>query len=50
MIEIADDSRKDSKEIFSSDGQKILIEDKEWTGRVRMMLDTRKFIASKLKY
>lgn len=49
MIEIADDSRKDSKEIFSSDGQKILIEDKEWTGRVRMMLDTRKFIASKLR-
>ena len=49
MIEIADDSRKDTKVIFTSSGEEIPAEDKEWTGRVRMMLDTRKFIASKLK-
>jgi hypothetical protein len=49
MIEIADDTRKDTKQIFTSDGIAIETEDKEWTGRVRMMLDTRKFIASKLR-
>lgn len=48
MLEIADDSRNDTMTIYK-DGHEIRIEDKEWTGRVRLRIEARKWIASKLK-
>ncbi len=44
MIEIADDSANDT--IYTDKGP---IENREWTNRSRLRVDTRKWIASKLK-
>lgn len=48
MIEIADDSSRDDLEIETKYGKEV-IENKEWVNRSRLMVDTRKWIASKLK-
>lgn len=48
MIEIADDSSQDDLEIDTPKGKQT-IENKEWTNRSRLRVDTRKWIASKLK-
>ncbi len=45
MLEIADDSSKDT----TTNERGKPIEDKEWTNRSRLRVDTRKWIASKLK-
>lgn len=49
MIEIADDSSKDNMTITGPDGKLKVVEDREWTNRSRLRVDTRKWIASKLK-
>ncbi len=48
MIAISDDSRQDTEIRFTPSGEAYEVENKEWTNRVRLRLDTRKFIASKL--
>lgn len=47
MISVAYDSSKDTKVIETRHGE-IEVEDKEWTSRSRLKVDTLKFIASKL--
>lgn len=49
MLEIADDSSRDDKTIKGKDGQEIIVEDTEWTNRSKLRIETRKWIASKLK-
>lgn len=49
MIEIADDSSQDNMTITGPDGKLKVVEDREWTNRSRLRVDTRKWIASKLK-
>ena len=49
MLEIADDSSQDNMTITGSDGKLKVVEDREWTNRSRLRVDTRKWIASKLK-
>lgn len=48
MFDIADDNRGDTKTIFDRNGNEIEIEDKEWTSRVKLRLDVRKWAVSKL--
>jgi len=48
IISISDDSKEDTIETFDKHGKKIKIEDKEWTSRSKLRVDSRKFIASKL--
>jgi hypothetical protein len=48
IIDIADDNRGDTKIIFDRNGNAIETEDKEWTGRAKLKIDARKWIASKL--
>lgn len=49
MLDIADDSSQDNTTITGPDGKLKIIEDREWTNRSRLRVDTRKWIASKLK-
>lgn len=49
MIEIADDSSRDTKTIIDKQGNPIEVEDTEWTRRSQLRVDTRKFIAAKLR-
>lgn len=48
MIEISDDSRNDFITVSKGDAT-YEIENKEWTTRSKLRVDTRKWIASKLK-
>lgn len=49
MLEIADDSTRDTKQITTKGGEVIDVEDTEWTNRSKLRIETRKWIASKLK-
>ena len=49
MLTIADHSDKDTVIIYDKQGNPVPVEDKEWTNRSRLRVDTRKWIASKLK-
>jgi hypothetical protein len=49
MIEIADDGTNDTIQIEGKNGKLVDVEDKEWTNRSRLRVETRKWIASKLK-
>lgn len=48
MMEIADDGRNDFVKTEKGD-ESYNVENKEWTNRSRLRVDTRKWIASKLK-
>lgn len=48
MIEIADDGTNDTMTIEGKNGP-VDVEDKEWTSRSKLRVETRKWIASKLK-
>jgi hypothetical protein len=49
MIEIADDGSNDSMIVYDNQGKPKEVEDKEWTNRSKLRVETRKWIASKLK-
>lgn len=49
MIEIADDSTNDTMTVASKSGEPIEMENKEWVNRSKLRVDTRKWLASKLK-
>ena len=49
IIHIADDSSKDTMQKFDQNGKPIDVEDKEWTSRSKLRIDSRKWLASKLK-
>lgn len=49
IITIADHSDKDTVIIHDKNGNPTRAEDKEWTNRSRLRVDSRKWIASKLK-
>jgi len=49
ILEIADHSDSDTVIIYDKSGKPVPVEDKEWTNRSRLRVDTRKWIASKLK-
>lgn len=49
ILTIADHSDKDTVIIYDKAGNPIPTEDKEWTNRSRLRVDSRKWIASKLK-
>ena len=49
MIEIADDSRNDFMEKVNASGEAYIVGDQEMVSRARLRLDTRKWLASKLK-
>lgn len=49
MIDIADDGSNDFMTIIGKGGQEYNVENKEVTNRSRLRVDTRKWIASKLK-
>lgn len=49
IIEIADDSSRDTIKVKNKAGDEIEIEDKEWTSRAKLRVDARKWVASKLK-
>lgn len=48
IIEIADDSSRDSLTITKKDGTSYDIEDKEWASRSKLRVEARKWKASKL--
>lgn len=48
MLEIADDSSNDTMTIEGKNGP-IEVENKEWTSRSKLRVDTRKWIASKFR-
>ena len=48
MIEIADDGSNDFMEIQRGD-ESYTVENKEWTSRSKLRVETRKWLASKLK-
>ncbi len=48
IIEIADDSSRDMKEVEITEGVKVKQLDREHIERVRIRIDTRKWLASKL--
>lgn len=48
MIEIADDGSKDTIKVYK-DGKEVDVENKEWINRSKLRVETRKWIASKLK-
>lgn len=48
-LEISDDSSNDTLTITKSNGDEVEIENKEWTNRSRLRVDTRKWIAAHLK-
>lgn len=49
-IDIADDNREDNIPIYDSEGNLLRnIENREWVNRSRVMVDTRKWLAGKLK-
>jgi len=48
MVQIADDSSNDTKYVIR-DGQQIELENTEWTNRSKLKVDTRKWIAAKLR-
>lgn len=47
MLSIADDSSNDTMYIETKKGE-IAVEDKEWTNRSRLRIDTRKWMLSKM--
>jgi len=49
ILEIADDDSRDTKIIIGKDGKEIEVENTEWTKRSQLRVDSRKWIASKLK-
>ncbi len=49
MLEIADHNDADTVVVYGADGKPKEVEDKEWTNRSRLRVDTRKWIASKLR-
>lgn len=49
MIEIADDSSNDTIEIEGKKGQMLKAENREWVNRSKLRVETRKWIAAKLK-
>ena len=48
ILEIADDSSKDTVEIRDKSGKLIKMEDKEWVNRSKLRVDARKFYISKV--
>lgn len=48
MLDIADDSSNDTMYIETKGGKEIEVEDKEWTNRSRLRIDTRKWMLSKM--
>jgi hypothetical protein len=48
MLSIADDSTNDTMYIETKGGKEIEVEDKEWTNRSRLRIDTRKWMLSKM--
>lgn len=49
ILAIADDSTNDTETRFGASGESYEVENKEWTARVKLRLEARKWIASKLK-
>lgn len=49
ILEIADSSEKDTMQIVGKNGELIEVENKEWVNRSRLRVDSRKWVASKLK-
>jgi len=47
-LEIVDDSSEDTHYIYTKSGEKIAVEDKEWTLRSKLRWEARKYLASKL--
>ncbi len=48
ILEIADDSSRDTKTIKGKDGKDIEVEDTEWTNRSKLRVDARKWTAARL--
>src|SRR3990167_1213114 len=48
MLEISDDTKRDTMKIIQG-GKLVEVENKEWVNRSRLRVETRKWIASKLK-
>lgn len=48
MMEIADDSARDTMTVIKN-GKKVEVENTEWVNRSKLRIETRKWIASKLK-
>jgi len=48
LIDIADDGSNDTTTIIGKSGVEIEVEDKEWTSRSKLRLDTRKWIAARM--
>lgn len=49
ILEISDHSDKDTVIIYDKAGNAIPVEDKEWTNRSRLRVESRKWLAGKLK-
>jgi len=49
MISIADDGTNDTITAVDRNGEPIDLENKEWTSRSKLRIETRKWIAAKLK-
>lgn len=49
MIDIADDGSNDTIRGVKPNGQEYEMEDKEWTSRSKLRVETRKWLAAKLK-
>ncbi len=49
MLDIADDSKNDNETRYTAEGEPYIVENKEWVNRSKLRVDTRKWIASKLK-
>ena len=49
MLDIADDVTNDTKTITGKSGQEMDIEDKEWTSRSKLRIETRKWMLGKMK-
>lgn len=48
ILAIADDSTHDNDIRYGLDGEPYVVEDKEWTGRSKLRVDARKWLAGKL--
>lgn len=49
MLDIADDGSNDFMKITGKGGQEYEVENKEWTSRSKLRVETRKWLLSKLK-
>lgn len=49
ILEIADDSSKDTKIIYDKAGNEIKVEDTEWVNRSKLRVDARKWMLGKMQ-